>query len=98
MKILQGTLLISFAFLVGCADMPPLTVTHYESIDIPDSLYNCPQIQKDQIPDPEVATNQDVANFITRLYRYNKICGISIDAIKKYEVQAKAINRINRRS
>jgi hypothetical protein len=55
----------------------------------PSTLYNCPQLGK--LPDPETLTNQQVADVIEKLYRYNKICGINMNEIRKFVEKAKTI-------
>lgn len=59
-------------------------------VNPPKSLYNCPQVGK--IPDPETLTNQEVADFIEKLYRYQKICKINIEKIRQYVERANRIH------
>jgi hypothetical protein len=86
-RVLAAILLILAAALGGCAKAPPptvLTKTVYVPVSPPDNLMVCPQIKASEWPHPEIATNQEISNFIAKLYRYNKTCGLNMAAIKGY--------------
>lgn len=80
--------------LTACASSKRLTQTIDQSTTIvispPASLYNCPQIGK--IPDPETLTNQQAAEFIEKLYKYHRVCKISLNKIEQYVKKAKAVH------
>lgn len=86
-RVLVAILLIAAAALGGCAKAPPptvLTKSVYVPIKPPENLMVCPQIKATEWPHPEMATNQEISNFIAKLYRYNKTCGFNMQAIKAY--------------
>ncbi len=90
-KILIVGLII---ILGGCTTTPKLTQTIDQSkvvvITPSANLYYCPQIKNSDIPNPDTATNQQVADFI-KLLRYNlRVCGININKIEEYINEAKA--------
>lgn len=85
MNKLISILGISIA-LAGCNTTRTITVTDTVVVKPPQTLFNCPQIGP--VPNPETLTNQEVADFIAKLYRYNKICGINMTQIEKYVADA----------
>lgn len=86
---------IALLTLSSCANNRAMqefrTITRVEVVEPPADLFNCPQIGR--IPDPETLTNQEVANFISLLYQYNKECKISLDKIEAFIERAKALNK-----
>jgi hypothetical protein len=89
-KVLVLALLVPLT-LAGCvtSKQPITLVKEVPHVIIPpDALFNCPQVKKINIPDFNTATNQEIANFIALLYKYNKICGGNMEALKKYIQQA----------
>lgn len=70
----------------------PLDKSKIIVIDPPKVLFNCPQLG--EIPDPKTLTNKKVAEFIAKLYKYNKVCKINMDKIEKYIEEAKKIYNV----
>ena len=81
---MKNVLIIVFIsiFLVGCNSTKRISAINTTVITPPATLYNCPQLGK--LPNPETLTNQEVADVISKLYRYNKICKINMDQIQKF--------------
>ena len=80
--IIFGTLAMA---LVGCQSVPKvLTKEVYIPIEPPRNLYDCPLVDRKDFPNPQTATNQQISNFIVKLYEINKRCGHSQEAIQKY--------------
>lgn len=71
--------------LSGCQSTPKvLTKEVYIPVEPPRNLYDCPVVKRSDFPNPETATNQQVSDFIVKLYRNNKRCGNSQEALKRY--------------
>lgn len=95
-------IIIAIAFtaliLSGCNSRMTTVInqTNFVAVTAPDNLFNCPQIKRSDIPNPDTATNKQVSKFIAKLYKYNKICGISIRKIKEFNARiTKAIEERN---
>jgi hypothetical protein len=79
------SLVLAGALLASCAHPTKvLTRDVYRVITPPDAMYVCPQIKAKDWPHPEMATNQEIADFIAKLYEYNRKCGVSLVSIKGY--------------
>lgn len=91
MKALLVVPLILLLAVSGCQNEPKVVFKEGKVIviDPPKNLFNCPQLGK--IPNPETLTNKQVAEFIEKLYKYHKTCGINMNKIQKYIEQAKKI-------
>ena len=75
-------------FLAGCNSTQLLTTTKYQVV-IPDaSMFQCPIVKK--FPDASKLTDVQIAKTLVELYKNNKTCKNSIDAIKKFLEQSKA--------
>ena len=74
--------------LAGCTSTNMFNSTTIEVIAPPENLYVCRQLRS--LPDPDTATNQDVAETIERLYRYNRECGINMRSIEEFVTKAQA--------
>lgn len=98
MKTLIISLTLSTGMILsGCQSVPKvLTKEIYVAVQPPENLFDCPQIRKMDFPDPTKATNKEIADFLIKLYRYNKRCGNSQAAIKKYI--AEVVKRIESRN
>ena len=59
-------------------------------LEPPASLLKCPQINKEDIPDPENLTNRDLVKFIEKYDRALRTCGINMNKIREYIERAKA--------
>lgn len=92
-KFLIAMALGSSLFLTGCNDVNPkiLTKEIFVAVVPPDILFNCPQIMKTDFPNLNTATNQEISDFITLLYSYNKQCGISQKKIKAWIAAAEKL-------
>jgi hypothetical protein len=78
-------LIVAGLVLASCASAPKvLTRDVYRVVSPPESMYNCPQIKAKDWPHPEMATNQEISDFIVKLYEYNRKCGVSLASIKGY--------------
>lgn len=78
-------------FLTGCqTNSIAVTQEIYQVVKPPAALYKCPQVTVDDFPNPETATNQKIAAFVTLLYSYNKTCGYNLQAIRRYLDAAEA--------
>lgn len=77
------------ALLSACTTTKSVIVDDSRVVVIapPKSLFNCPQVGV--IPDPKTLTNKQVADFITKLYKYHKTCGINMKQIEKFVEEAK---------
>ncbi|PCJ96744.1 MAG: hypothetical protein COA52_00625 [Hyphomicrobiales bacterium] len=82
-----------FLSLNACSDTLIAIKSETNSVIVtpPNNLYNCPQLRR--IPNPETLTNQQVADTIGKLYKYNKICKINMNNIKKFVNEAKILNK-----
>lgn len=83
--------LVLLLTLGGCMTSkvePPVVINRTIVISPPETLFNCPQIGK--LPNWETLTNQQLADLIEKLYRYNKICKINMNAIEEYVAKAQA--------
>ncbi|MDR3503065.1 MAG: hypothetical protein P4L79_10850 [Legionella sp.] len=90
MKNLKFLLLIPFLCfgLTGCNESQVRTeVARYRVVDVPVELYNgCPEVGA--IPNYKKLTDQQVAQFIIKLYGNNVKCRQSITAIHNYLIEA----------
>ena len=85
--IKTGTAVVAAAlFLGGCQSMVGSNVTNIQVVTPPDSLFVCRQLR--ELPDPETATNQEIAQVIERLYRFNRECKINMNSIQSFLDQA----------
>lgn len=82
-------LLLLTATVAACQTTKVVTETKTVFISPPQTLINCPQIKKSDVPNSSTATNQQVVNFINLLVKYNKICGINMTQINKYIIDYK---------
>lgn len=86
------------AFLMGCNTQPKvITKEIYRVPNPPKVLFNCPQIQKSEIPDPATATNQEISDFIVKMYRNLKTCGTNINKLEKWFTEAQFVLETNDR-
>lgn len=76
--------------IAGCTTTRTIVNDQSEFVVVrpPSSLFNCPQIGK--IPNPATLTNKQVAEFIEKLYKYNKVCKINMDQIRAFIDAAEA--------
>jgi len=65
----------------------PLVQNEYTMVNVPDSLYNCPQIK--DLPNPATLTDLDVAKLLVRLHTDNETCGESLEQIRQYLAEAR---------
>jgi predicted nucleic acid-binding Zn-ribbon protein len=72
--------------LAGCQSTVP--TTRLQVITPPDQMYDCPI--KEKWPNWQHLNDTDVAKTIVELYKNNKRCKNSIDAIQKFLTDAKA--------
>lgn len=79
-------LIIACLFLAGCQSTA--VSTKLTVVTPPDQMYDCPI--KDKWPNWQKLNDTDVAKTIVELYKNNKRCKASIDAIQKYLTDAKA--------
>ena len=79
-------LLILSLLLAGCQSTA--TTTRLQVITPPDEMYDCPI--KTKWPNWQKLNDTDVAKTIVELYKNNKRCKNSVDAIKQYLTDAKA--------
>jgi uncharacterized protein YcfL len=75
-------------FLAGCNSTQLLTTTKYQVVVPDQSMFQCPVVKK--FPDANKLTDVQIAKTLVELYRNNKTCKNSIDAIKKFLEQSKA--------
>jgi hypothetical protein len=78
-------LIILSLLLAGCQSTAP--TTKLQVITPPDEMYDCPI--KTKWPNWKTLNDTDVAKTIVELYKNNKRCKNSVDAIKKYLDDAK---------
>lgn len=79
--------------IVGCGSASKvLTRDVYVAVTPPDNLYTCPKIDAASLPNPETATNQQVADSYAMLVLVNKKCWNSQQSVKNWI--AKASTRI----
>ena len=90
-------IIISLAFLLLSCQTAPTIIDQTQTIVIspPETLFNCPQIKKSDIPNPETLTNQEIADFIKKYETNLRICGINMTKIKEYIINAKAVYATN---
>jgi len=84
-RILAGLFIV--ALLGGCTQGPGITLDRYHVITAPPSMYNCPQVR--EFPNPDTLTDVQVAHLIVTLQKYNRICNLSIESLKKFYDEAK---------
>jgi hypothetical protein len=75
--------------LSGCVTTKVVTQYNTIVIDIPPALLNCPQIGS--IPSADTLTNQQVADFILKAYKYNKVCHLNMEKIKQFIDETKKV-------
>jgi len=73
-------------FLAGCQST--VTPTKLTVVTPPEQMYDCPI--KKQWPNWQKLNDTEVAKTIVELYKNNKRCKNSVDAIRKYLTDAKA--------
>lgn len=83
---MKKVLLISLALIAGCKTTNTVELTRTVLITPPEALMNCPRFAKR--PNPETATNRQIAEFIVQLKKERDTCGINVDAMKKYVDEA----------
>jgi len=81
-------LAIPFLLLAGCQSSPMLIETKLAVVTPPAEMYNCP-LEK-RYPNWQTLNDVEVAKTIVRLYKNNRICKASIEAVEKYLNEAKA--------
>ena len=81
-------LAILFLLLAGCQSSPMLIETKLAVVTPPAEMYNCP-LEK-RYPNWQTLNDVEVAKTIVRLYKNNRICKASIEAVEKYLNEAKA--------
>jgi hypothetical protein len=75
-------------FLGGCASSPiKLIAPEYKVVTPPESLYNCPKLNK--FPNTDKLTNEQVGQVILKLQKNNMTCKNSLDNVKSFIDQAK---------
>jgi hypothetical protein len=79
-------LIILSLLLAGCQSTVP--TTRLQVITPPNEMYDCPI--KTKWPNWQKLNDTDVAKTIVELYKNNKRCKNSVDAIKRYLTNAKA--------
>jgi hypothetical protein len=79
-------LIILSLLLAGCQSTA--TSTRLQVIIPPEQMYDCPI--KTKWPNWQKLNDTDVAKTIVELYKNNKRCKNSVDAIKQYLTNAKA--------
>lgn len=86
MKTILISLILSFAiFTGGCQTTKISTNVVFEKIAIPASVTVCNPITKKDIPSNIGSmTNQQVNNFILKLYKNNQICSANMKAVRKF--------------
>lgn len=93
MKITSTLFVILIGFLIsGCTFSPkPVVVDQTRIIvpQIPETLLDCPDVGRR--PNPDTASNEEVAAYIAALYSARKKCDINIDNIRAYQEAQKAI-------
>lgn len=85
-KLLTACMISGMVVLTGCqtVEKPPIVIEIQRVVLPPKQLVSCPQVKKSDIPNWQTATNQEVADFIALMYKYNKICGKNMKAIDKF--------------
>ena len=91
-KLLTISAIILPLFLTACQTTPTV-VNNTQTIVIspPESLFNCPQLNRMSLPDPTTLTNRQIADILVKLEKYNRICGINMNQIQAYIERAKDI-------
>ena len=79
-------ILVLALLLAGCNSTAP--TTKLQVVTPPEQMYDCPI--KKQWPNWQKLNDTEVAKTIVELYKNNKRCKASIDAIQKYLTDAKA--------
>jgi starvation-inducible outer membrane lipoprotein len=87
MKVIVIALIMAFA-LTACTTEPKpiLTKTVYKTVHIPASVLVCRGVR---VPAPENMTNQQLAEYLVRLVRANRLCKNNMDTIKRIIKQTK---------
>lgn len=83
-------------FLAGCATTKPVVQTKVNTVLIapPPSLYkSCPTAAKP--PKADTLTNQQVVDYIQKLYTSLRACNISMQKIEQYIAETKKLHGIN---
>lgn len=83
---------LTLIFLTGCGREAPTVVTRdvYQVVTPPSALLNCPALKATDWPHPDTATNQQLADFLAKLYERHKVCRVNMEGIKRYIAAAKA--------
>lgn len=69
-------------FLAACQTTDPVvTKTEFQVVKPDPSMYNCPSVR---LPNTEKLTDVQVAKLLVTLYKNNRACKNSIDAIQKF--------------
>ena len=92
-KILVS-IIIAIPIVSSCTTTQPLVIKNTRTIhiSIPDALLKCPQLKKEELPDPETLTNQQTAQLIEKLVRDNRTSGINMQQIIDYQEKAKKVH------
>jgi hypothetical protein len=78
--------LVPVLFLAGC-NTPELIKPEYKVVEVPDSMFECPIDRK--FPRWQTLNDVEVAKTIVRLYKNNRTCKASLDAVQKFLIDAK---------
>jgi hypothetical protein len=81
-------LLIGFLFLAGCQSKPELIRTKYHVVVPPKAMFTCPIPR--QFPDHRTLNDLEVAKTLVTLYKNNRVCRNSVDALERFLNEAKA--------
>jgi len=86
---MKKILLLSALLLMGCNSVSPTLISNHAVVITPDeSMYNCPLLKK--FPKTETLTDIQVAKVMVELYKDNRMCKTSMNAIHKFLDDAKA--------
>jgi hypothetical protein len=83
---MKKLVLLSFILLAGCNSTT--TVTKLQVVTPPEQMYDCPI--KDKWPNWKTLNDTEVARTVVELYKNNKRCKNSVDAIQKFLTDSKA--------
>lgn len=75
--------------LAGCKTTQNVVQTKLQVVVPDESLYNCPVVKN--LPNSNNLTDVQVAKLIVQLYKNNKQCKNSEEAVKKYLDEAKKL-------
>lgn len=86
---MKKIILISALLLCGCNTVTPNIITNRATVVVPaDSMYACPVLTN--LPKVDTLTDVEVAKVMVELYKDNRMCRSSMNAIRKYLADAKA--------